>query len=169
MWPNNLKIAWRALLRQRNYSLINILGLTVSVAACLLLYHLVRFELSFDQHHAQYDRIVRVITQEKSPDQAVYTSGIPIPAMDEMETSVPQFEQFARIHSFYPQIASPDAPGQKYATDGLVEASVFVEPDFFRIFDWEWLAGEPNAALSEPNTVVTDGTSGARSVSDRGK
>ena len=154
MWRNTIRLAWRAILRQRNYSLINLFGLAIGIAACLLLFHLVRYEYSFDRHHSRFDRIVRVVTAETGPEGSALTGGIPIPAMDAIQRGVPQFEQFARLHSFYPQIASPDAPGQKFATDDLVEAAVFIEPSFFRILDWQWLAGSPDIALSEPNTVV---------------
>ncbi|TNE59262.1 MAG: FtsX-like permease family protein [Bacteroidetes bacterium] len=154
MWLNNLKIAWRALLRQRHFSLINILGLSVSIAACLLLFQMVRYELSFDRHHQKADRIFRIVTTEKNEHDAQFTSGIPIPAMDAMAANIPQFEVFTRLHSFYPQIASPDAPGLKFSTDGLKEVAAFAEPNFFQIFDWDWLAGDPGSSLSEPNTVV---------------
>ncbi|MCC6462733.1 MAG: ABC transporter permease [Saprospiraceae bacterium] len=154
MWQNNFRLAWRALLRQRQHSLINLLGLAVSIAACLLLYRMVRYELSFDRQHRQYDRIVRVVTAESNSEGTDYTGGIPIPAMDAMQSGVPQFEHFARLHAFYPQISVPQTPGQKFATDGLHEVAVYIEPSFFRIFDWNWLAGDPLVALSEPKSAV---------------
>ena len=152
------KIAWRNLWRQRNYTAINVLGLAVSVAACLLLYRLVHYERSFDRRQAKIDRIFRVLTQGTSPEEVSYTPGIPLPAMDAIQAGVPQFEQFARLHAFWPQITVLNAPGErsglKFNTDDVHEVSAFVEPSFFRIFDWVWLAGDPVSALTEPNGVV---------------
>lgn len=159
MWQRSWKIAWRNLWRQRNYTLINVLGMAVSIGACLLLFRLVRYERSFDRHHSNFDRIGRVITQSVSAEETAYTPGIPIPAMDAMQSGVPQFEQFARLHSFWPQITVVTTPGgsdgeKKFATDDMKEVSAFIEPAFFRIFDWQWLAGDPVSTLTEPNSAV---------------
>jgi len=158
MWQRSWIIAWRNLWRQRNYTLINVLGMAVSIAACLLLFRLVRYERSFDRHHTHFDRIVRVITQGVSAEETNYTPGVPLPAMDAIQSGVPQFEQFARLHSFQPQITVPTTPGspvgQKFDTDEMKETAACIEPAFFRIFDWKWLAGDPVSCLTAPNDAV---------------
>lgn len=152
------KIAWRNLWRQRDYTAINILGLAISVAACLLLYRMVHYERSFDRHQAKTDRIFRILTQGTSPEEVTYTPGIPLPAMDAIQAGVPQFEHFARLHAFWPQVTVLNAPGErsglKFNTDDVREVSAFIEPSFFRIFDWAWLSGNPESALTEPNSLV---------------
>ncbi len=158
MWQRSWKIAWRNLWRQWNYTLINLLGMAVSIAASLLLFHLVQYERSFDRAQPNFDRIVRIITAHSSAEGTSYTPGIPIPAMDAIQAGVPQFEQFARLHSFWPQITASAIPGnrtgQKFATDGQREVAAFIEPSFFRIFQWSWLSGDPITALTEPYSAA---------------
>jgi putative ABC transport system permease protein len=159
MFRTYLTLAARNLRNHRLYSFLNIFGLAVGVAACLLLFRLIHYELSFDTHHRNYDRIVRIITRTFSAAEGEnFTPGIPIPAMDVLQSNVSQFSAFARIHSMEPTITVPGAPGsllgKKIPTDPDRETGVFVEPGFFEIFDFEWLAGDPRSALAEPGGVV---------------
>ncbi|MCW5924637.1 MAG: ABC transporter permease [Saprospiraceae bacterium] len=159
MLSTYLKLALRNLSNNRLYSAINILGLAVGIAACLLIFRIVHYELSFNKHFRHYDRIVRVVTEVHSPTEGTgYTTGIPIPAMDAIQTTVPQFEQYARIKEIWPTITVPDATGgtttRKFNTDDQHELGIFAEPAFFKIFDWQWLAGDPETALDEPGYVV---------------
>ena len=159
MQKTHIQLAIRHLLKHKSYAFINIFGLSIGVAACLLIFRIVYYELSFDTFHAKYNRIVRVVTHDWNEGEGEdNTTGIPIPAMDEMQQTVTQFEQFARVHSAWPTLTVPNAPGSmigaKYATDGISETALFTEPAFFSIFDWKWLSGDPQSALSEPNTIV---------------
>ena len=159
MLSNYLLLALRTLSKNRVYAAINIVGLAIGICACLLLFRLVHYELSFDRHQPNYDRIVQAVTNDFNPEQGGedFTPGIPIPAMDEMQQKVPQFEHFARVHSMWPTITVPDSPGskigRKFATDEEQEAGVFVEPAFFSIFNWTWLSGDASV-LSAPNVAV---------------
>lgn len=155
----HLKLALRNLSKNWLYSAINMLGLGVGIAACLLIFRLVNYELSFNKCYPNYDRIVRIVTATQSAAEGQgFTTGIPIPAMDAMQQAVTQFEHFARIREAWPTIAVPDAAGgaatRKFNTDDEHEIGVFAEPAFFKIFDWHWLAGDPATALNEPGAVV---------------
>ncbi|MBX2892742.1 MAG: ABC transporter permease [Saprospiraceae bacterium] len=159
MLATYLKLALRNLSNNRLYSAINILGLAIGIAACLLIFRIVHYELSFNKHFRHHDRIVRVVTEVHSPTEGTgYTTGIPIPAMDAIQASVPQFEQYARIKEIWPTITVPDATDgtttRKFNTDDQHELGIFAEPAFFKIFDWQWLAGDPETALNEPGYVV---------------
>src|SRR5581483_7515180 len=66
MIKNYLKIAWRTLLRQKTYTAINILGLTLGIAASILIFTLVSYQLSFDDFHPNKDRIYRIVTNLNS-------------------------------------------------------------------------------------------------------
>jgi len=155
-----VKLALRNLANNRLYSTINILGLAVGIAACLLIFRLVHYELSFNKDYKNYDRIVRVITVVNSPEEGEgFTTGIPIPAMDAIQNTVTQFETYTRIKEIWPTIAVPDASGgtasRKFNTDEDNELGIFAEPAFFQIFDWKWLAGDPaTAALDAPGNIV---------------
>lgn len=159
MFRNYFSLAIRHLLKNRTYAAINILGLAVGIAACLLIFRLVHYELSFDTFRPDYERICRVVTLEQNPNESdAHTAGVPLPALDAMQEAVPQFEQFARTHSMWPTITVPESPGsllgRKYATNEEQEAGAFVEPSFFRIIQWDWLAGDPEKALGPVNSAV---------------
>lgn len=159
MFSTYIKLALRNLSKHRLYSAINILGLAVGIAACLLIFRLVQYELSFNKNFKNYDRIARVVTTTKSPEEGEgFTTGIPIPAMDDIPNKVAQFEHYARIRQAWPTITVLDPTGRgavrKFSTDDEHELGIFTEPAFFKIFDWQWLSGDPETALKEPNSVV---------------
>ena len=159
MLQNYLLIALRTLRKNRVYAAINIFGLAIGVAACLLLFRLVHYELSFNEQNRNYDRIVRIVTHVKSEAEGEeFGAGVPLLAMDAMQTTVSQFAAFARIHQAWPTITVPDGPGsmlgQKFNTNERHEIGAFIEPAFFKIFDFTWLAGDPETALGQPNSVV---------------
>ncbi len=170
MVKNYFNLALRHLSKNRTYAAINILGLAIGVAACLLIFRLVRYELSFNSFYKNQDRIVRIVTHDKSETEGEgFTPGIPIPAMDEMQETVTQFAQFARVRTTWPTIAIPDpsgssnaAAGRKFNTDEERETAIFTEPAFFHIFDWQWLSGDPKSSLSDPNSLVM-----ARSMAEK--
>src|SRR3954469_7581661 len=102
MIRNYLKIAWRNLLRHKGYATINISGLAPGIAACLLIFVVVQFELSYDTFQKNYHRIYRIVTYNKNSDGSEgHNPGVPVPAIAEWKTSMPQFEKIAAINSTY--------------------------------------------------------------------
>jgi putative ABC transport system permease protein len=160
MLRNYFTIAWRSLSKNQLYVLINIFGLAIGIAAVLLLFRMVQYEWSYDTYHPNADRIIRICTEDVNPDSGTdYTSGIPIPAMDMLQQSIPQFQHFARVHfSGSPTFIIPDTPegslGKKIARKEEAEATAFVEPAYFSIFQTRWLVGDPVSALTAPNNVA---------------
>ena len=75
MIKNYIKTAWRSLMRNKSYAAINITGLAVGIAACMLIFMVVQFETSFDNFHTNKDRIYRVITSFHGPDGVDFNSG----------------------------------------------------------------------------------------------
>ncbi len=153
MFKSYLLTACRSLFRNKEYSIINIVGLAVSIAACLLLFYIIQYELSFDGYHTNRDRIYRVTNEVNYPDGMDYGPGVPAPLPDAVRLDFPQLEQVATIFSMPgSQIDLLDA--QKNELKFNEELGVFfAEPQFFNIFDFGWLHGSPDA-LTEPNTVV---------------
>lgn len=152
-----LKFMLRALARNKVYSAINILGLGVGIAAVLLIFRIVQYELGFNKNFKHYDRIVRVVSRESTPEEDELSPCVPIPAMTAIQQTVPQLEQFCRVREIWPTIAVPNpgggAPLKKFTTEPP-EVAMFVEPAFFKIFDLQWLAGNPETALNDVGTVV---------------
>jgi predicted permease len=173
MISNHLKISFRNLQRQKGFTVLNVLGLAVGIAAVLLIYRIVRYELSFNQNFQRYERIVRVVTTERTREGREETSVcIPIPAMDAMRNTVPQFEQMCRIREAWPNIIVPDpaggAPLKKFSPQGdeNPELSFFADPSFFKIFDLTWLAGDPSTALNDLGSVVLSKTMAEKCFDD---
>ncbi|MFN0212943.1 MAG: ABC transporter permease [Saprospiraceae bacterium] len=159
MLSNYLTIAIRNLRRHSGFTLLNVLGLAVGIAAVLLIYRIVGFELSFNKNFKNYDRILRVVTTERNPEGDEKSVCIPIPAMEVMRSTVPQFEQMSKLREAWPNLIVPNPAGgpplKKIAPNTATsELSFFAEPSFFQIFDFQWLAGDPATALNEVNSLV---------------
>lgn len=158
MFSNNIKIAFRNLSRQKGFTVLNVLGLAVGIAAVLLIYRIVSYELSFNKHFEHYDRIVRVVTTETGHDGAEgFTRGMPLPAMVAAQSTVSQFEASSRTKEAWPTVLVPNptgGPALKKLNMGRGQISFFVEPGFFQIFTFPWLSGDRSNVLKAPNTLV---------------
>lgn len=158
MLYNNLKVALRTLRKNKIYTYLNILGLTIGIAATLLIFRMVSYELSFNKNFKNYDRIARIVSTVKTSEQGLQLSVCtPTPAMDVVENTVSQFEKYSRVREMWSNLTIPNpnggAPLKKFSiTPG--KTAFFVEQEFFDIFDLKWLAGEEASALLEPNTIV---------------
>ena len=156
MIRNYLKIAWRNISRRKGYSSINIGGLAVGIAACLLLYTVVKYEFSYDKHHPNFDRIYRVVTKDDFSDGIDYTPGMPFPALEAVRVSFPEITTGALFASYGSQVTVLGNDGNNTTSDKkFIEETgfFFCDPEFFRVFDFTWLAGSPDV-LKKPNTTV---------------
>src|SRR3954465_3668661 len=100
MFKNFLKTAWRSIVRNKAFSLINITGLSIGIAASLLVFIVVKYELSYDTFQPDYNRIYRVVTQDKFDKDITHNSGIPVPALAALRNEFPQI-QFGALRSTY--------------------------------------------------------------------
>ncbi len=154
MFKNYLKIAYRTLLRHRNYALLNVLGLALGLACGILIFQVVKFQLSFDHYHARADRTYQLVT-ELHFDQVFHTSGVPAPTGKALRAEYPFLENVAMcIGQSNRLVAVLDAQGRpvkKFNEESLV---AFAEPQYFEVLDYHWLEGAPRPSLTEPNTVV---------------
>lgn len=115
MFRNYFKTAVRNLTRHKAYAAINITGLAVGIAACLLLFMVVRYELSYEKFQTNYHRIYRIVTKESYSDGEGYTPGVPYPALDAVRTTFPEFTTGALFASFGSQVTvlGPNAAPEK--------------------------------------------------------
>ncbi len=155
MVKNYLKTALRNLRRNKNSSLINISGLAVGIAVCLIIFLIVQFETSFDQFHKNKNRIYRAITQFNDPGGITYSAGVPFPFANALKNDFPEIKSVAPIYGDYDtQIQVLDEKGATEKKFKEETGVYFTYPEFFKIFDFTWLAGDPATALSEPNSAV---------------
>lgn len=157
MLYNNLKIALRTLGKNKIYTFINIFGLTIGIAAVLLIFRMVNYELSFNKNFTNYDNLYRVVHRTITPTEGEKLGFcMPLPAMESMRTDVSQFVASARFYEMFSNLTVPNptggAPLKKFAIEnGLGYA---VDPEFFTLFDFKLLAGDKETVLNEPNTIV---------------
>jgi putative ABC transport system permease protein len=148
MPANFLKITARRLLRQKTISLINIFGLSIGLAACLLIYLYVRHELSYDAYHPHTDRIARLTTTIQSPGSDVSTALAPFAAGATLLRSFPEVQAIVRIDDENNLVI-------KSGTEILSPRNfMYSEPAIFSIFSFTFLEGTAAGALSAPNSVV---------------
>jgi len=148
MLKNYLKTAVRNLVKQQAVSFINILGLTIGLGSCILIFLYVRDELSFDRQHGNASQIYRLIDY-------VVTNGEPYAAVPPtwagmVAEQFPEIKTTARIRKldlFAPLVA--------YEQQRFYENEVwYVDSTFFDLFDFEFVEGNPATALSAPDAVI---------------
>ena len=151
MFRYYLLLAWRIMKRQKAYTAINILGLAIGVCACLVIYLVTSYDLSFDRFHKDEDRIFRITGElQRLNGEREFVNSV-IPDVAGIETAIPGFEAKAAIFHYDATIkAGTDEKGQTFTSDNVIVTS----PDYFKIFNYTWLTGDPNTALNEPNNVV---------------
>ena len=155
MIKNYFKVAFRSLARNKSHAIINISGLVVGITVCLIIFFVIRFELSFDNYHQKKDRIYRVLTEYHHPNVSPFTSkAVPYAIPEALKSSIPQIEKVAPIYTEKDaQIMVLDENGN--SINGFREETgvFFTQPALFDIFDFGWLAGSPTT-LENPNVVV---------------
>ena len=156
MVKNYLKTAFRSLIRNRSYTVINIAGLAVGIAVCIMIFIIIQFQTSFDDFHAKKDRIYRVLTEYHHADVATisYGKGIPFPMPTGLKTAFPQIEQIAPIYASHNDelqvLDINGAPVKKFKEQSGV---FYTAPSFFDMFDFPLLAGS-YASIKDPNNVL---------------
>ena len=152
MIKNYFKIALRNLRKNKVYGFINVLGLALSMACCILIFTLVKYHLSFDNFHKDSNRIYRFVT-EQHRDQISYVPSVPPPFGKAFRTDYDFAEKVARIVTSRDALVSVKENEQEKKfkeTEGVT----YAEPAFFDIFNFPFLQGDKKTALTEPNTAV---------------
>jgi putative ABC transport system permease protein len=156
MIRNYFTLAVRNLVRHRNFSLLNIVGLMIGIVCSIVIFLLVKYEYSFDKFHSRVHRLYRVVTQKNLSGGVDYDMGTPFPMARTLRTEVPMVQNAAAFFEVHDnQIDVLD--DQKNATSRRFNEPrgvAFAEPEFFEMFDFPWLAGTPRTSLSEPRSVV---------------
>ncbi|OIN56298.1 ABC transporter permease [Arsenicibacter rosenii] len=147
--------ALRALKRNWSYSVINGLGLTLGLTCCLLLFVAVRYELSFDQHHANAGKIYRMLQASKTDNDQKPNTGIPHPAIAALRNDFPEIKDqvtmTSRVKTAVVTVGGKEGKQKFQETDGII---ALAEPQFFRLFSYDWISGNKQTALNRPGTVV---------------
>lgn len=154
MLKNYFITALRNLLRNRSFTIINIFGLALGISAALVLFKIVLFEKSFDTSFSNYDRIYRVTKSVQTASGEELEAGVQNPFAQAFKTDYPDFATVVRaFYSGDGQVSTQDVSGgwQHFEES---EGIAFVDHDFLSVFDFEWIVGNPERALTEPKMVV---------------
>ncbi|MGA0560363.1 ABC transporter permease [Larkinella sp. VNQ87] len=148
MLRNYLTIAWRNIRKDKFYSLINILGLTIGVTCGLLLLLYVTDELSFDRHHQKADQIYRIVSYITEPDKINNWASTQPPLAKSLKQDYPFVENYVR---FFPNGRVAFRQGEKRFYEEDVYAA---DSTVFDVFTHKFLEGDPKTALARPGSVV---------------
>ena len=154
MLRSYLTTALRALKRNWNYTVINVVGLTFGLACCLVLFLAIRYELSYDRHHTNADQTYRLITYNTKSEGNGRNVGIPLPALAALRSDFPELKhQLTMVYELYGGLlrAGDQKAGKFLENQGAI---AFVEPAYFRLFDYQWKSGNALSAVTNPNTAV---------------
>jgi len=155
MWRNYLTVGIRSLARSKAFALINVLGLALGLAACLLILLYVRYETSYDEWLPDSERIYQVQATWHEPGQPVAANqSSPAPVRDTIAGGLPQIEAVTVAQSGRLQIVRDGQP--------LYVDELYVDPSFFDIFQLEFIHGSPDTALPNVNSIVFTETEAIR-------
>lgn len=149
MLRSYFKIAWRNMVRNKVFSIINILGLAIGIAAALLILQYVAFELSYDRIHVKRDRIYRIdLDRYNNGKLGSQWAGGAFAAGNSFKNAFPEVEEYVKLVKKEPLMMEHGDNSLK------VEKTYFATPAFFAVFSYPLRAGDPTTVLTEPNTVV---------------
>jgi putative ABC transport system permease protein len=150
MLKNYLKIAWRNLRKHKFYSFLNIFGLSLGLASCLLMTLYVVDELSYDRSFTNAERIFRVNADIRFGGADMALAVAPDPLAFTLKKDYPQIEQVVRLRENGSQLVR-----RTDKRENLKEDRVFyADSTFFQVFSIPLLQGDPKSALAEPRSVV---------------
>ncbi|WP_192348971.1 ABC transporter permease [Algoriphagus sp. Y33] len=149
MFKTYLKIAWRSLKKNKLVSFINILGLALGIATCLVISLYVIEEFSYDRFFKDSDRIFRVTLDAKIGEQTLSEASVMAPVAETFKAEIPEVQVSTRVLNLHSN--TKVRIGDKVIRKGN---TAFVDPNFFEVFDLPFASGDPATALSNPNSVV---------------
>jgi len=147
MFNHYLKIALRNILKYKTYSFINVFGLALGVACCVLVFLFVQHEMSYDRFHENGAQIYRVNLSAKTPDGGIkIKAGQPTPLAPALKSSFPEILNATRLSAGTVVIRSGE--------ESIKEQALYADADFFKMFSFPLVHGEVAAALANKNAIV---------------
>lgn len=154
MLKNYIKIALRSLLKQKVYTIINVLGLSVGLASCLLIVLYISHEFSYDQFHEKKDRIFKMALERKYPNHATYYAVIPHSFAEVMVSDFPEVASTIKMAGPFndvPVVYRDEKNEEKRFEEDLIMTA---DSNFFKVFTFKFLKGDPAKAFTTRNDIV---------------
>src|ERR1700744_386556 len=154
MLKNYFKIAFRSLTKQKFYTILNIMGLSLGIAGGVILFQFIRYHLGFDRYHQNDGQLYRVVTELHLDDGTVeYEKGSPLDLTEALQREVPEIKDQAvllKLPSF-----TIGVPGGGSTSFFKEQGNIgFADRHWFNLFDHKWVEGDAETSLAAPNTAV---------------
>jgi putative ABC transport system permease protein len=150
MLKNYFTIAFRNLRKHRFFTFINIVGLAIGIASCIIIVLFVISELSYDRFHQHAHRIYRLNTEIKFGGNHLTLASSSPSLADILTQTYPEIESTVRLHSWGARFVKSEYHTEKFKEPNVIWA----DSTFFKIFSIDVLEGNPATALTQPNTVA---------------
>lgn len=148
MLKNLFKISIRNILKEKGYSIINILGLTIGITCSMFLFMYVFDELSYDKYHSNSENIYRIVSNITEPDNEFTWAVAQIPMADELGENYPEVLNAVRFFGLGKSL-------YKYEDKSFYEEDIYLaDSSVFEMFSYEFIYGDPLSALLSPNSMV---------------
>ncbi len=155
MFGNHLKTAWRNIVKHKAFAAINVFGLAIGLACCLMILFWIQDELGYDRFHENSGRIYRIVS-DWTKHKWNGIEGTPAPLAPAIEKELPEIEKTARF-------ATHNRMVFRYGKKTFYEdRGIIVDPSFFEIFSFPFLAGNPKTAFTGPADLVISETTAAK-------
>lgn len=148
MLKNYFVITLRSLTKNKVSTIINLLGLSLGISSCLLIFLLIRYELNFDNFHSKRDRIFRIVKEEKNSSGTTYSASVPYPLNAALRNDYPELEGVA--HIFEPEKYQVRWGEERWNQENIL----FADSVFFKTFDFDLISGNKEKALRQPNAAL---------------
>lgn len=151
MFRLNLKIALRNLWRNKGFTLINLGGLAIGLASCMVLLLYVAYEYGYDKQFTDYDKTYLVYNNQKTAKETFSFLAVPGLMENEVRSKVSGVSKVGRL-------SYPEYKMLSYHQNNFKKSAVFADPDFLKMFDYKVLKGNPNTFLKNPDGVILSET-----------
>ena len=160
MFKNHITVAIRTLLRHKVYSFVNISGLAVGIACCMLIMLFVQDELSYDRFHKNADQIYRVLWDARYGDNEWTIPYVSVPISETLKEQFPEVIHSTRLRR--------ESQTIRRESNYVIEKNFYyAESSFFDVFTVPFIAGDPTTALNAPNAVILTEQSAQRYFPNR--
>lgn len=146
MLKNYLKVTLRYFGRHKGYTFINVLGLGVGIACCILIAQFVRSEWSFDRFHDKSDQLYRAWLEEHYQGEVFRNTVTPVPLAPVLAAGLPEAEAACRVAALTPQV--------RYGNNNFNDPVLMVDSNFFELFSFSFLEGSKSRPFPTTNTVL---------------
>ncbi|WP_437920823.1 ABC transporter permease [Sphingobacterium sp. LRF_L2] len=150
---SNIKLIFRQLWRNRLFACLNVFGLAIGISACWLIFRIVNYEFSFDQHHPEREQIYKVHTSYEEKDKLDHFDGVPAPLPAYIKENFANIELTVPVFKQYFERVSNNGGTQKVEFEDQTEI-IGTTGDYFKMTSYVWLAGDQRNVLKNNHEVI---------------